>query len=147
MRKGQIVMGYALILAAILARGPLVWGEYRDNGDGTVSDNVTGLMWQRADDGELRNWEAALAYCEGLELAGHDDWRLPNVRELESIVDRSRYNPSIDPVFACRSSCYWSGNTYASDPDYPYCVGFFNGYVNWLYKRYHLNVRCVRGGP
>lgn len=70
-------------------------GRFTDNGDGTVNDNCTGLMWQKntADiDGDgIENdqvsWCEALAYCEGLTLAGHSDWRLPNVRESQSIIN------------------------------------------------------------
>lgn len=65
------------------------------NGDGTVTDNATGLMWQQADSGIGMDWEAALAYAENSTLAGYDDWRLPNVRELQSIVDYT-HSPSAD---------------------------------------------------
>lgn len=79
--------------------------DFVDNGDGTVSDRATGLMWQKADDGRSRNWQEALAYAEGLVLAGHGDWRLPSAKELQSIVDYSRAPiPSgcaaIDPLFS-----------------------------------------------
>ena len=70
--------------------------RFVDNGDGTVTDNCTGLIWQKrtADTngdgkiggGDAVDWCDALVYCESLSLAGHDDWRLPNVRELQSIV-------------------------------------------------------------
>ncbi|MCY1722381.1 DUF1566 domain-containing protein [Prolixibacteraceae bacterium Z1-6] len=61
-----------------------------DNGDGTVSDLATGLMWQKADDGNSYNWEEALDYAWNLELAGYSDWRLPDAKELQSIVDYTR---------------------------------------------------------
>ena len=64
--------------------------SFADNGDGTVTDTATGLMWQQADDGVARDWGEALAYAEDLTLAGHGDWRLPNAKELQSIVDYSR---------------------------------------------------------
>jgi Protein of unknown function (DUF1566) len=78
--------------------------KFVDNGDGTVSDNATGLMWQKADDGNGRDWEDSLEYAENLELATYSDWRLPNAKELQSIVDYSRspqttQSPAIDPVF------------------------------------------------
>ena len=86
------------------------WAAYIDNGNGTATDTVTGLMWQQGDaqnDGGGRTWEQALAYCdEGvrLNLADRTDWRLPNVRELASIVADDRHSPTIDPTFSCRSS-------------------------------------------
>ena len=105
-----------------LVRGNTDYGinNFIDNGDGTVSDLSTGLMWQQADDGNGRNWESALEYAENLEFAGYDDWRLPNAKELQSIVDYSRSpqttnSAAIDPVF---------NTTEIADPDgnsqYPY---------------------------
>jgi hypothetical protein len=89
-----------------LVRGNTAYGKnsFQDNGDGTVSDQATGLMWQQADGGKGRDWEDALAYAEGLRLAGYTDWRLPNAKELQSIVDYSRSpqatsSPALDPVF------------------------------------------------
>lgn len=98
-----------------------------DNGDGTVTDTATGLMWQQCDDGAARNWEEALAYAENLELAGYDDWRVPDAHELQSIVDYTRSmqstcSPAIDPVFGCTQMIdegggenfgfYWTGTTH-----------------------------------
>ncbi len=77
--------------------------ELVDNGDDTVSDRATGRIWQRGDHGPV-DWAGALAYCDGLELGGQDDWRLPDAKELQSIVDYGRSpqasgEPAIDPVF------------------------------------------------
>ena len=60
-----------------------------DNGDGTVTDIATGLMWSQDDNGEQIYWKEALAYAESATLAGYDDWRLPNIKELQSIADYS----------------------------------------------------------
>jgi hypothetical protein len=78
--------------------------KFVDNKDGTVTDLATGLMWQKADSGRGMDWETALKYAENLTLGGHDDWRLPNAKELQSIVDYSRspqtgHSAAIDPVF------------------------------------------------
>jgi hypothetical protein len=56
--------------------------DFTDNGDGTITDAATGLMWTRSDSGTTMNWEQALSYAEKLEYAGHNDWRLPNAKEL-----------------------------------------------------------------
>ena len=104
-------------------------GRFLDNGDGTVTDNCTGLQWQK-DTGNRGNpltWCEALAYCENLSFAGHDDWRLPNVRELESIVDYGRFNPSIDPVFGVSSAGYWSSTAVAGGPGFVWNVIFEGG--------------------
>jgi len=89
-----------------MVRGNIDYGKniFVDNGDGTVSDYATGLLWQKADDGKGRDWEESLAYAENLELAIYSDWRLPNAKELQSIVDYSRSSqttnsPAINPIF------------------------------------------------
>ncbi|EOR93521.1 hypothetical protein ADIARSV_3234 [Arcticibacter svalbardensis MN12-7] len=89
-----------------LVRGNSDYGKnnFIDEKDGTVSDYATGLMWQKADDGIGRNWEEALNYAENLKLANYSDWRLPNAKELQSIVDYVRSpqttnSPAIDPIF------------------------------------------------
>ncbi|MBP1840120.1 DUF1566 domain-containing protein [Formosa algae] len=90
-----------------MVRGNTDYGKnnFIDNGDGTISDYATGLMWQKADDGVARDWETAINYSEDLELANHTDWRLPNAKELQSIVDYSRSpqttnSPAINPIFS-----------------------------------------------
>ncbi len=89
-----------------MVRGNTNYGKnnFVDNGNGTISDLATGLMWQKTDDGVARDWESALAYAENLDLDGKSDWRLPNAKELQSIVDYSRgpqttNSPAINPIF------------------------------------------------
>ena len=116
--------------------------QFQDNGDGTVTDLATGLMWQQTDDGVARNWEDALSYAENLSLAGHGDWRLPDAHELQSIVDYQRSmqftgSPAIDPVFSCTQitdeggdanyGFYWTGTTH--EAAVPYDSGEFAVYV------------------
>lgn len=99
--------GAANLMYFRLVRGNTGYGKNKfvDNGNGTVTDSATHLMWQQADDGEARNWLHSINYCEDLELGGHDDWHLPNAKELQSLVDYER-SPSatnsaaIDPVFS-----------------------------------------------
>jgi hypothetical protein len=100
-------------------RGP-AWGanDFVNNGNGTVIDRASDLMWQQADDGRTRNWEQALSYCANLKLAGHNDWRLPNVKELQSIVDYTRHDPAIDTrVFrqTDHNGWFWSSTTLGED--------------------------------
>ncbi len=58
------------------------WGanDFEDNGDGTVTGHNSGLIWQQQEDTKGQDWEAALSYCEALDLSGESDWRLPNVK-------------------------------------------------------------------
>ncbi|MBR7888365.1 DUF1566 domain-containing protein [Marinomonas sp. A79] len=67
--------------------------EFVDNNNGTVSDKATDLMWQQTDDGTRRDWQASLAYAENSTLAGYSDWRLPNIKELQSLV---KYEGSVN---------------------------------------------------
>ncbi len=119
-----------------------------DNGDNTVTDTFTGLMWQKEDDGSGLTWEAAITYAQDLSLAGFEDWRLPNIKELDSITDLSAYNPAIDPIFSgTKPSGYWSSTAIVNNPDNPWAVNFYNGgdiyNINEASEYY---VRSVRGG-
>ena len=83
------------------------YGEnlFRDNGDRTVTDQATGLTWMQADSGRAMTWEEALAYAETGTYAGYSDWRLPDAKELQYIVDYTRSpdttgSAAIDPVFS-----------------------------------------------
>jgi len=113
-------------------RGADNYGEndFNDNMDGTISDFATGLMWDQEDSGEGMNWKDALAWVQernAEEYLGYSDWRLPDIKELQSIVDYSRSpqatnTPAIDPVFSCSEitdeggysdyGFYWSGTTH-----------------------------------
>ena len=103
--------------------------NFVDNSDGTITDLATGLMWTKADSGTGMYWEDALAYAEDLDLAGYDDWRLPNAKELQSIVDYTRSpattnSAAIDPIFNVTSITdeggnmnypfYWTSTTHAN---------------------------------
>jgi len=109
-------------------RGNTKYGEndFADNGDGTISDYSTNLMWMQDDIGE-GTWEEALNYGENFEFAGYSDWRLPDVKELQSIVDYKRSpgttnSAAIDPLFTCTPitneanvadyPAYWSNTTH-----------------------------------
>ena len=94
--------------------------SYTDNGDGTVTDNVTGLVWQQTPDGNPYSWEQAQSYCESLTLGGQDDWRMPTLKELFSISDFSAGWPYLDTDYfdlaasdsISKDEQYWADNTY-----------------------------------
>lgn len=106
------------------------------------------LMWQDDEDAKTvqKKWDDAQRYCNNLQLLGFNDWRLPTIQELESIVDRSR-KPAIKEEFKSTSSnFYWSAT---ADEHYKYdawIVGFFDGGVSNSSKYYDYYVRCVRVG-
>jgi hypothetical protein len=100
-----------------LVRGNEDYGKniYQDNGDGTVTDLATGLTWQQYDSVNTYDWEGALAYAENLEFAGYDDWRLPNAKELQSIVDYNKSlqttnSAAIDDIFESSTIIDYNGN-------------------------------------
>ncbi len=129
-------------------RGPKSESSLVDNGDNTVTDLSTGLMWQRQS-GEPMNWEDALAYCENLNLAGHSDWRLPSIKELRSIIDYSQYNPTINTMYFpdTVSSNYWSSTTYTTHKNSAWFVEFKQGQsVGNPKSSKTYYVRAVRGG-
>jgi hypothetical protein len=115
MKRVPIIV-VALAMVCLPAGAVHAYGPYVDNGDGTVTDTDTGLVWQQADDGVERNWEDACQYCQDLVFGGYEDWRTPRIDELRTILDYSRDNPAIDPVFECRSRPYWSGKYLRKPP-------------------------------
>jgi hypothetical protein len=177
--------------------------SYTDNGDGTITDNNTKLMWEKKSngDGSLHDenytypWAGScsdnvtlcqtdadcgaatpcrvtdgqgtgltifqwVAQLNAAEFAGHTDWRIPNVKELQSIVDYQNPNPSVEAAFNtnCSTECtvttcsctqtnfYWSSTTNADVPSAAWPVGFGNGAVFILTKAGLDYVRAVRGG-
>ena len=141
--------------------------SFTDNGDGTVTDNCTGLMWKKCSEPDTSTttcggthstytWANALGQCEGLSFAGHADWRLPNIKELFSVVVEE--NPAISGVKALGapyinqtvfpstvSSNYWSSTTIPDDTSYALYVYFLIGYTSDGNKTNSRYVRCVRG--
>ncbi|QAR32124.1 DUF1566 domain-containing protein [Geovibrio thiophilus] len=119
----------------------------RDADNETVTDSVTLLMWQ--DDAEAGSltygWSAALIYCEALELGGYADWRMPNIKELKSIVDYERGDQSIDPAFEhTANTYYWSSTTFALDSQGAWFINFYDGNDRNYVKTHIYNIRCVR---
>jgi hypothetical protein len=126
-------------------------GGYTDNGDGTVTDTSTGLMWQQASYSNYMTWEQALAYCEGLNLGGNTDWRLPNAKELQSLVDYSHYNPAINTTYFpdTAASHYWSSTSNADGSNCEFGVHFNYGGVGGASLGKFGSIyyaRAVRGG-
>lgn len=133
--------------------------RFTDNGDGTITDNATGLMWV-ADPSLLggkfgtpgtpttMNWIEAIDECVSLNYAGHSDWRLPNVKELMSIVDYGDITfPVIDETFfVCVGASYMTSTTVIAYTLYIWQVGFYAGIIDAVLKTYYRLVRPVRLG-
>jgi len=112
-------------------RGNSDYGKnnFQNNGDGTITDRATGLMWMQNDNGQAISWKNALNFAENFSFAGHSDWRLPDAKELQSIVDYTRSlaatsSAAIDPLFNCTQITdegnnlnypfYWASTTHAN---------------------------------
>ena len=118
---------------------------YSDNGDGTVTDPTTGLVWMRCSMGQIWDgttctgtaksftFDGANALTGKVTFAGKSDWRLPNIRELQTIVDRSVFNPAIDKAAFPNTSAsnFWSASAYAGGSYYAWGVYFYNGYAGY----------------
>ena len=142
-----------------LQRG-VAWPDPRftDNGNGTVTDNLTGLIWlKNANCFGGQAWVTALTSANTLasgacgltDGSAAGQWRLPNRNELMSLVDRSQYNPVLPsghPFTFVQSNNYWSGSTYAINTILAWYVYMVGGYVNVISKGSSLYVWPVRAG-
>lgn len=116
-------------------------------GAGTVTDGRTGLVWESGTAPGTMNWADALARCEALVLDGQSDWRLPNAKELLSLVDPTLASPTISPLFASRpATTFWTSTPLSTQGTHAYMVSFSIGGnpdisspMTTLYS-----VRCVR---
>jgi Protein of unknown function (DUF1566) len=126
--------------------------RFTDNGNQTVTDNLTKLMWTKNADapgpsacnpGTYMTWQGALNYVACLNVnnyLGHNDWRLPNRTELRSLSDFSQYNPSLptgNPFTNVQSSYYWSSTSEESNPSFAWIVDMSYGDVNVSNKTYN----------
>lgn len=133
--------------------------RFVDNGDGTITDNATGLMWVK-EPGAIggvwgtpgsptpMNWDLAIDRCLALNYAGHDDWRLPNIKELMTLVDFSTRNPAIDEDFFPDTQLgnYKSSTSYMSPVTNGWVVYANDGIVYNVSKAGSDYVRPVRLG-
>lgn len=119
-----------------------------NNGNGTITDSDTGLTWQQAEIGATTDWTNALNYAEELTLGGFQDWRLPNIKELESLNDETLVSPSIDTNYFpnAESARYWSSTTQNNSTGNAWFNEFIAGITSQASKTSSYWVRAVRGG-
>jgi hypothetical protein len=121
--------------------------SYTDNGDGTITDNLTGLIWQQEDDNTTRNFENASTYCSDLTIATKSNFRVPTIEELLTLNHYNTTNPSIDAVFTNTYPYhYWSNTTFSNDTLSAHTVNFSNAELSILPKNSGIHVRCVQTG-
>ncbi len=145
----------------------VVGSRYTDNGDGTVTDNVTGLMWeQKTDDGSIHDFQDTYTWSTGTNdpdgtaftvflatlnsgggFAGYTDWRLPTIGELQGIRAPGLMGPSIQAEYfgPTPSSIHWSSTT-QYNPSYAWGVHFDPGDTRGNFKTFSTSVRAVRAG-
>ncbi|MCP3954446.1 MAG: DUF1566 domain-containing protein [Desulfobacterales bacterium] len=134
--------------------------RFTDHGNGTVTDTQTELMWAKCPHelsgsgcatGSLiwYNWKEALDLADSSELAGYDDWRLPNIKELRSIVEEQCYSPAINLLVfpnTPAASNFWSASPVAPNSRAAWNVHFGFGYSVLNARKDNFNVRLVRSG-
>ncbi len=122
----------------VCVRGP-AWGvnTYVDQGDGTVRDDGTGLVWEQAPPGVASNWRSALARCEGLVLGGRDDWRMPSAKELQTIG----FPMNLGPFPGTQAADYWTSTSIGGST---LVLDFSVDMMDSAIPAASLFVRCVR---
>ena len=133
--------------------------RYTSRDDGTIIDHTTGLTWEKKTAANMLDaytFDDAFVYVAGLNatrFGGHDDWRLPNIRELQSLIDYGRFDPAVAPEFndCARGSCtvsgsYWSSTQAVSAGILAWRVNFVDGFQITGGKTFQIRVRAVRGG-
>lgn len=123
--------------------------RFTDNDDGTVTDNLTGLMWTKNAHHGVMTWYDAIDHCNNLEHPDYDDWRLPNVRELQSLIDYGSVGPALPedhPFIHVQEGFYWSSTTGAGNIDTAWHVRLHSGSIVGGEKSSEVYVLPVRGG-
>lgn len=125
----------------------LIPNHFTNNGNGTITDNLTNLIWQQVVSNDSLTWEAALGYADTLSLAGYSDWRLPNIKEIESINDEKIYNPSINTSFFSNIGIknFWSSTTLPNQTTKAWYLDTHFGITTYQTKLTKLSVLLVRG--
>ena len=121
--------------------------HFYNNGNGTITDLDTGLIWQQGEAAAMMNWTNAILYAESLTLGSFTDWRLPNIKELESLNDETLANPSIDTNFFlnAKSARYWASTTQNNRSTNAWWNEFIAGITSQSPKVGSNWVRAVRG--
>lgn len=146
MYKQAIYLTICVFLGLFISPPVLAVNTLIDNGNGSVTDIATGLLWQKQDDDISREHADASAYCAELTLANESDWRLPNVKELPTIVDYRLMRPAIDDAKFPNTDLrqYWTATSAVGDLRSAWVVSFSSGAIGNLLINNRFLVRCVR---
>ncbi len=123
-------------------------------GNNIITDLSTGLSWERntvdkngdkvISAKDTLTWKEANAYCDTLNTADKDDWHLPTIAELNTLVHFERKFPAVKAVFTSQTAYYWSSTSYIDNRAKAWALSFYYGNSAWLYKSSSLYLRCVR---
>ncbi len=141
---GTAALALMLCLTGLVMSGEAQAQRFTDNGNGTVTDTVTGLMWTKdANPFGRLNWHEAMARCSSFSISGIGGWRLPSKDELLALYHAIQGG---HPFNGVQSFYYWSSTTHADSTDYAWYVGMGYGYVNPDNKTFTKHVWPVRTG-
>ena len=142
-RGVALAAAFALTSPTPVSRAAAPQGRYVLTSN-TVLDQETGLVWQRVADNTTRSLAEAESYCPGVTLPGNG-WRLPSIKELQTIADETLGTPSIDPVFNSPDHFqFWSSSRYPDFPEEAWYVWFGYGQSAHEGDTVFHSVRCVR---
>jgi len=137
---------YAIVLSTLLLIATQSFAQSK-SASSVVTDKKNMIYWQ--DDASSKatseDWDDAILYCKKLEIDGKRDWRLPTFDELLSIVDYSRVNPAIDPIFEeVAEGTYWTATNFSTTDARAWTIHFSTGMTYYSYKTTNHAVRCVK---
>ena len=158
-KSGQLTSYYAYDDGSTQKGYPKTPPRFVDNGDGTITDKASGLMWVK-EPGAIGGlfgtpgspsqmaWELAIIQCNNLNYAGHIDWRLPNIKELFSIIDFGATNPTIDENFFPSTQVlkYWTSTSEHAFTDAKWTINFNDAVTASLFYTDTYYLRPVRLG-
>lgn len=123
--------------------------HFNDNGDGTITDNLTDLTWQKIPYSDTLTWEDALSYADTLTFSGFTDWRLPNIKELQSINSENIHHPSLNTNFfnVLSGQIFWSSTTLRNQNTKAWYLDNQFGITTYDIKTNKHFLICVRGNP
>ncbi|MDP2903634.1 MAG: DUF1566 domain-containing protein [Methylovulum sp.] len=158
MKTKLLLLFLLLFTSAAFATPTTPTSDFTDNNDGTVTHKTTGLTWMRcamgqtwtgsACTGTVKTYTYAKARRLTTSFAGFSDWRLPNIAELQTIVERENFNPAINTTAFPNTGngWFWSSSRRADNSNHAWVVDFDYGYGYFSYRVRNHGVRLVRGG-
>ncbi len=121
--------------------------HFTDNGNGTITDNVTNLVWQKLHSTDSLTWEQSLTYADTATIGGYNDWRLPNIKELHSLNDENLINPSVNNAFFSNVGVnkFWSSTSLPNQTTKAWYLSTQFGITTYDAKTVKHYIYCVRG--